>query len=243
MRVQLIHGEAFAELLAMADESVDAVITDPPYSSGGAFRADRMQSTDTKYVTTGQIMRRPDFEGDNRDQRGYLAWATLWLTECLRVLKPGRAALIFSDWRQLPTTTDAIQAAGFIWRGIVAWDKTEVARPNLGFSAQAEYIVWGTRGPADLGHGIYLPGVIRAATPRGDLRLHQTEKPLGLMERLVTIAPPDGLILDPFAGSGTTLAAARTQGRRAIGIELSDSYLEKAAVRLDQMTLTTQDAA
>ena len=55
-------------------------------------------------------------------------WATLWLSECWRLAKPGAPALVFSDWRQLPAMTDAVQAAGFEWRGIVVWHKPN-ARP------------------------------------------------------------------------------------------------------------------
>lgn len=235
--IKLLHGEALRVLRDMDDETIDLVIADPPYSSGGQYRGDRMQSTHTKYVQTDTIADRPDFAGDNRDQRSYLAWSTLWLSECLRLLKPGRLCLVFTDWRQLPTTTDALQAGGFIWRGIIAWDKTEAARPILGFSAQAEYLVWGSRGPIDLGVNVYLNGVLRAATPRGDARIHQTEKPLGLLEQLVAVAPPGGLVLDPFAGSGTTLAAALNRGRRGIGIEIDGDWVERAGIRLAQTSI------
>lgn len=223
----------------MEDESVDAVITDPPYSSGGALRSDRMRSTSAKYVQTSTLAaaRRPDFQGDTRDQRGYLAWCSLWLSECFRALKSGRAALVFTDWRQLPITTDALQAAGFVWRGVIVWDKTEASRPTLGFNSQAEYVVWGTRGPIDLGHDVYLPGVIRARTERGDDKWHQTAKPIGLMEHLVEIAPPGGLILDPFAGSASTLVAARNRGRLALGFEVDMTYVEIAGRRLAQESI------
>lgn len=234
--VELRHGDALLLLHEMEDESVDAVITDPPYSSGGMHRSDRMGSTGTKYVQTGTLARRPDFDGDARDQRGYLAWCSLWMAECLRIVKPGRPLLCFTDWRQLPTTTDALQAGGFVWRGVIVWDKTEASRPNLGFSNQCEYVVWGTRGPTDLGHDVYLSGLVRAPR-RQDEKWHQTDKPLGLMERLVEVVPPDGLILDPFAGSSTTLVAARNRGRRGLGFEISDDYLETSGKRLAQMSI------
>ncbi len=68
--------------------------------------------------------------------------------------------------------------------------------------------------------------------------LEPTEKPVGLLDPLIRYAcPPGGLVVDPFAGSGATLDAARCAGRRAIGIELREEAIEKAARRLSQMTL------
>lgn len=70
---------------------------------------------------------------------------------------------------------------------------------------------------------------------RGD---HPTEKPTGMIEPLMEYAcPPGGTILDPFAGSGSTLAAAKGTGRKAVGIEASEEYCERAAKRLAQDSL------
>lgn len=231
------HGDSLILLHEVEDESVDLVLTDPPYSSGGMFRGDRAaRTTGQKYVDTGALDQGTDFDGDTRDQRGFLAWASLWLAECWRTTKVGGSCLIFTDWRQLPTMTDAVQAGGFVYRGIVVWDKGGAGgKPRRGFRASAEFLVWGTRGA--FSDEVYLPGVVRATAPRSAVRLHQTEKPIGLLEQLVGACPPGGLVLDPFAGSGSTLEAARNKGRRALGFELNDHYIETAAKRLDQMSL------
>lgn len=159
----------------------------------------------------------------------------LWLSECARVLKDGAPVLLFTDWRQLPLTTDALQIAGFTWRGITVWDKTEGVRPQLGrFRNQAEYIVWGSKGNMPLDRRApVLPGVIRESVRRAD-KHHLTGKPTELMRQLVRICEAGGRVLDPFAGSGTTLVAAQLEGFEAVGIEMTDQY---AAVTRDRLTV------
>lgn len=221
--VTIYHGDAF-DVLPNLPDLVDALITDPPYSSGGMTRGDRMQKTVAKYVQTGQIIQRSEFTGDNRDQRSYLAWVSLWMTAARNAAKDGSAFALFTDWRQLPITTDAVQAGGWVWRGIGVWDKTPAARPQSGLSAQSEYVVWGTSGPNGIGD-IYLPGVYREASPRGVEKQHIAQKPAGVMRWLCALAPEGGTVLDPFMGSASTLFAAKSIGRRAIGIEIEERLL------------------
>lgn len=232
---EIHHGDALRVLPTLPAGSVDAVITDPPYSSGGAFRSDRTQTVHAKYVSSYSLAghQLAGFSGDNRDQRGYLAWSTMWLSECLRLLTPGGVCAVFTDWRQLPTTSDALQAAGLVWRGIVVWAKPNGRRVQGRWANTCEYLVWGTNGPRPLdalpgalvGHYVY-------SIPAAKDRHHPTEKPLDLMRQLVQIVPPGGTILDPFAGSGTTGVAALAEGRGFIGIELSDHYHRIAEARL-----------
>lgn len=236
--ITIYHGDSLWVLTEL-DTAVDALITDPPYSSGGNFRGDRMGSTVSKYVQTDTIMYRPEFSGDNRDQRSYLAWVSLWMAAVGSMATPGAMAAVFTDWRQLPTTTDAIQAGGWVWRGIGVWDKTEAARPNLGgMSAQAEYIAWGTWGPQTPSlNPVCLPGVLRAPAPRGEAKWHIAEKHIDVMRWLVKLCRPEGTVLDPFMGSGSTLRAAKDMGRKAIGIEIDEANCEIAVRRLAQEVL------
>lgn len=68
-------------------------------------------------------------------------------------------------------------------------------------------------------------------------KVHPTQKPVGLMKWCLSFAPDAKTILDPFAGSGTTLLAAKLEGRQAVGIEISERYCEIAANRLRQKVL------
>lgn len=226
------QGDCLDVLRAMPDASVDAVITDPPYSSGGAFRGDRTNATGDKYGGNRVAVQRADFAGDNRDQRSFSYWCALWLSECLRIAKPGAPVCLFTDWRQLPTTTDAMQAGGWVWRGIAPWDKTEGVRPVMGrFRAQCEYVVWGSAGAMPLREDVgVLPGVFRTPVLQAD-KHHQTGKPSALMAQIARIVPPDGIVLDPFFGSGSTGVGALRAGRRVIGIEKTDAYYPIAVER------------
>ncbi len=229
----LLRGEALAVLAALPNASVDAILTDPPYSSGGFTRGDRQEPVRKKYVQTGTKVRRPDFAGDGRDQRSFRYWCALWMAECLRVAKPGAPICVFTDWRQLPSTSDAIQAGGWVWRGIVVWDKTEAARPHIGrFASQCEYVVWGSAGalPERAEVGV-LRGVIREPVHPRD-KHHLTGKPTAVMQALARVCVPGGIVLDPFAGSGTTGVGALLQGRRFVGIELAAEYAAIARERL-----------
>lgn len=229
-RVTLLGGDALAILAALPDASVDALITDPPYSSGGQYKTDRMASTSAKY-SSAEVDRNDDFSGDNRDQRSFLMWMNLWLGEARRIVKPGGVLLMFTDWRQLPISTDAVQVGGWIWRGIVPWAKT-IARPQVGrFTASCEYVVWGSNGAMPLERGVpALPGFYTGNAPQK--REHQTQKPVDVMRELVKICPEGGTVLDPFMGSGTTGVAAVLEGRRFVGVEMVDHYQQVAQRRI-----------
>ena len=229
----VVERDALAVLSELPDAVVEAVITDPPYSSGGMFRGDRAMGVKTKYVQTGQEAGAgecAEFSGDNRDQRSFCYWCALWMGELLRVTVPGGVLATFTDWRQLPTMTDAVQCGGWIWRGIVPWVKPAY-RPTMNrFSSQCEYVVWATNGPRPLEGGPPLPGFYESNSPRE--KEHITQKPVDVMRSLCRVAPEQGIILDPFAGSATTAVAAILEGRRAICCEIVPEHADTARRRL-----------
>lgn len=234
--VTIYHGDFMDILPTLA--GVDAVITDPPYSSGGMYRGDRAMTTRDKYTSTGaEAKYAAAFSGDNRDQRSFALWCSFWLGYCLRASNAGAVLAMFSDWRQLPTVTDALQTGGWVWRGVAGWAKP-TARPVPDRMRQAlEFIAWGTKGarvcrPHETAR--YHAGLYHQSAPSGKGRLHATEKPVELLEDLVAMAPPGGLVLDPFMGSGSTGEACIRTGRRFIGVEVDAHYFEVARRRLER---------
>lgn len=230
--VSLYRGDCLTILPTL--QGISALATDPPYSSGGMVRGDRMQSTRDKYQQSDVIIEHPDFTGDNRDQRGFVAWAALWLTYAMDAMEPGGMACLFSDWRQLPAMSDALQAGGFVWRGIVPWNKVQARPMPNRFKAQCEYLIWGTKGPRDFStdSATYHPGIFEENTPSMKDRVHTTQKPVAVMEKIVAVAPAGGVVLDPFMGSGTTGVACIRTGRKFIGIEKDPVYFEIAKKRI-----------
>lgn len=230
------RGDSLSIMRSLPADSVDAVVTDPPYSSGGLHAGSRARKPSEKYVHGGTKRVYPEFFGDNRDQRSFGIWSSVWMAEAYRITRQGGYLLCFTDWRQLPITSDAAQVAGWTWKGIVVWDKTEGTRPSRGwFRSQSEFVVGAVKG--SLGQEQTrdvkdcLPGVFRESV-RSSTKLHMTGKPVGLMENLLRVLPENSRVLDPFAGSGTTLIAARNLGHTSIGIEMSPDYCSVIASRL-----------
>jgi site-specific DNA-methyltransferase (adenine-specific) len=237
----LIRGDSLRALPRLRKAGITDVMTDPPYSSGGTYRTNRTLATSRKYQGPEARGLYPEFLGDHRDQRGFTHWSALWTGLCRELVRPGGHLCAFTDWRQLPATTDAVQAGGWLWQGLSVWDKTEGARPRKGgYRAQSEFVVWATNGEL-IKEGPCAPGVFRMAA-QCEKKQHIAGKPTALMTALLTIC--GDTILDPFMGSGTTGVAAVRSGRRFIGIEMDPAYFEIARKRIaDAQGISQGEAA
>ena len=217
------NGDALAILANLPDQSVDAILTDPPYSSGGATLSAKQADPASKYQSNSTRRYYPPMLGDAKDQRSWIMWSMLWLGECWRIAKEGAPLMVFTDWRQLPALTDAIQGAGWRWLGIVPWDKRS-ARPQIGrFRQQCEFVVFGSKGRLAAPSRSCLPGLYSYPVVAAQ-KVHLTSKPVALMRDLLAITQPGGTVLDPFMGGGSTGVACQESGRRYVGIELSTEY-------------------
>jgi site-specific DNA-methyltransferase (adenine-specific) len=232
--VTLYLGDCMDVLPTLESGSVDAVIIDPPYSSGGMFRGDRTQKTVAKYVQNDSLnTMRIDFSGDNRDQRAYLAWCSLWFSACKAASHDGAIACCFSDWRQIPILTDAIQCGGWVWRGVATWWKPGIRMQRGRFSSSAEYVIYASLGVAF--DGKESPQNVYKSNPvKGNDKCHIAEKPIDVVSWVMSVAVEGCTVLDPFMGSGTTGVAAVQSGRKFIGIEIEPKYFEIAKKRISE---------
>ena len=229
--ITFFHGDCLLRLKELSTESVDAVLTDPTYSSGGLSLAVKQQAPAKKYQLSGTKKSYPPMLGDNKDQRSFTVWAILWLSECWRIARDGAPLMVFTDWRQLPSVTDAIQGAGWLWLGIVPWNKRS-CRPSIGrFRQQCEYVVFGSKGKLKAETSKCLPGLYdHPVIPQH--KVHITGKPVDLFAELLEASRPGGTVLDPFIGGGTTALAALKTGRKCIGVELSKDYFDLSVGRI-----------
>lgn len=230
---EVYRAESLSWLDSIPSSVAYGIVTDSPYSSGGAFRGDRVSATNAKYISSSHLANYDhEFAGDNRDQRSWAFWTELWMRKAYRVARTGGVMVSFVDWRQLATMTDAVQAAGWVLRGIVPWDKTESSRPTTGrFRAQCEYIVWASKGELPLSRDApVLPGCLRFSVGRN--KTHPTEKPVDMLRVACRIVERGGLIVDPFAGSGAHGEAALLEGHPFLGCEIVPAYAEAADARV-----------
>ena len=161
-RWSILHGDSLQIIRQFEPNSFDAIITDPPYASGGSSQTTKNRSTSEKYSSMSKEKALPDFDSDQMDQLSWMFWTAAWLQDARRIAKPGAPVCLFIDWRQLPAMTLALQWAGWTWRGVAVWDKV-ASRPQKGrFRQQSEYIVWGSNGKMPLERNVgCLPGVFR----------------------------------------------------------------------------------
>lgn len=237
--MKLMQGDCLELIETLEDGLIDLVLTDPPYSSGGLFAGDRKKKTSSKYTDKKYegASRFPDFSGDNMDQRSFTEFMRMVLAKCRKKTKAEGICAVFTDWRQLPAMTDAFQMAGWVYRGIVVWNKGNARNIPGRFRQDCEFVIWGTNGgkSVDWTPGfVAFPGIYNEKSVASTKKHHQTEKPIGLLEKLVAIAPEDGTVMDVFMGSGSTGVACVNTGRNFIGMELNEKYFEIAKQRIEE---------
>ena len=108
----ILHGDTLRILPHFQPGSFSALITDPPYASGGWTQTEKNRTTNQKYSSMSGEKALPDFLGDQKDQRSWTRWMAEWLFEAWKICKDGAPVCLFIDWRQLPSITDALQWAG-----------------------------------------------------------------------------------------------------------------------------------
>jgi DNA modification methylase len=234
--VRVICSDCLDPIVGMPSvpsRSVHAIVTDPPYCSGGATEAGRANAP-------GQGLRSETLRGgrfawfaaDNMTTQG-LVWL---MRECAvqwsRMLVDGGSAIVFCDWRMFPILAPAMESSGLRYQNLIVWDKGSMGL-GRGFRMRHELAIHLTNGvgsyyAADVGN------VIQGKRVREGDREHATQKPVDVLSEIVrTVAPEGGMVADPFAGSGSVGVACKAIGRDFIGWELSAENVAIAERRIN----------
>lgn len=202
-------GDSTQIMAGFPAQSIDFILTDPPYLVGFTDRSGR------------------SIANDKNDD-----WVSPASREMFRVLKRDSLAVSFYGWNRVDTFMAAWKAAGFRVVGHIVFTKPYASKSAfVGYQHESAYVLAKGR-PA-------LP-----AAPLPDVlpweytgnRHHPTEKPVSALQPLIeSFSRPGDIVLDPFAGSGSTCVAAELAGRRWIGIELLEQYHTAGLRRLNSL--------
>lgn len=244
MNHRIITGDCLEVLKTIDSESVDLVIADPPYNIGVDYgrgpAADRVKNYDV--------------------------WCASWISLCCRALRPTGSLWVISGQEHCAHIDIAIQAAGMTMRNRVTWHETFGVYCHNKFGRCSRPIFYAVKSKDFTFHRevVTVPSARqekygdRRATPGGKIMGDvwevprvcgtfkervpgvPTQLPSALVSRIIGVSSSIGdTVLDPFAGSGTTVAVAKQMGRHAVGIELSAEYSSIAERRVSSARSAT----
>jgi len=206
---QILHGDCIEVMHQMPASSVDFILTDPPY-----------------------LVNYRDRDGRTIQNDADDTWLKPAMAEAYRVLKQDRVAVMFYGWTKVDAFFEAWRSAGFQPVGHIVFRKSYSSKSRfLRYQHEQAFLLAKGRPP--------LP-----KHPLGDVmempysgnKLHPTQKPVAALAPLVrSFTLPCELVFDPFAGSGSSCAAALLTGRRYLGIEMDSEYFHQASARLERV--------
>ena len=243
----ILKGDCVAALNRLPEKSVDVVFADPPYNlqlEGDLHRPDQSKVDAV------------DDAWDRFDSfAAYDAFTRAWLLAVRRVLKPNGTIWVIGSYHNIFRVGALMQDLGFWILNDVVWRKTN-PMPNFRgrrFQNAHETLIWASRDQASKGYTFnydamkasnddvqmrtdwlfpICTGAERLKTAEGG-KVHPTQKPEALLARVMMASSrPGDVILDPFFGSGTTGAVARRLGRRFVGCEREQVYIDAATARI-----------
>ena len=229
--IELKHESCFEYLKKLPDNSVDLVLIDPPYE---VSRDTNFESGEPSGKDTDIFRVTMDF-GDW--DKCFTGLSTV-ISECYRVLKKSGTLICFYDIWKISDLKEYFDNAKFKQLRLIVWEKTNPVPINSKINYltnSREIAVCGVKGGKPVFHSEYDNGVYRFPICHEKGRFHPTQKPLNLIKALIEKHSNTGdLVLDCFAGSGTTAIACIETDRNFIGCEINKDYYEKAQLRIKQ---------
>lgn len=221
VETNILLGDCNLLLHNLLPNSIDLVLTDPPYNIS---RANGFKSMGRQGLDFG------DWDKD-QDILSYITMVSV-------VLKPGGSFIVFNDWKNLGDISKVSESVGLSTKDIIRLEKTNPfpRNTNRRYVCDYEFAVWFTKGKGWVfnkqNETPYLRPKFYAPTVKGE---HPTQKNLKLIEDLIKIHSNEfDVVLDPFMGSGTTGVACAKLNRSFVGFELDEAYFKIAKRRINE---------
>lgn len=221
-------GNCLDLILQVPDNSIDLVLTDPPYKivSGGC--------TTIKHATSGVLNGRLNTTKNGTMFSHNDIEFKKWLPQVYRVLKDNSHCYIMINGRNLSELQRYSENVGFVYQNLLVWDKGNVT-PNKWYMNRCEFILMLRKGKAKNINNMGTSTLLTIPNIKGR-KQHPTEKPINLLKILIENSTKENdIVLDPFIGSGSTCIASVMTNRHYIGFELEQKYFSMACKRLDEI--------
>jgi len=247
---KIIQGDCLEIMKEIPDNSIDLVLTDPPYMISSSLKI-RRQRNPMKFAKKWKFKGKDiNYEFGDWDifetMTDYLNFTEQWFKECIRVLRKGGHIVSFFDKHKLSYLVHWAEELNVKTRQCLFWIKSNPVPQarKVAFMSAVELSYWGTKETTErkfatfnyqLGqHPDYIIAPICSGKERHQFGFHPTQKPEKVIEWIMSYLSNKGdIILDPFVGSGTTAVVAKKLGRNYIGIELKPEYVKIAEARLN----------
>jgi site-specific DNA-methyltransferase (adenine-specific) len=237
---KIIYGDCLEIMPYIPDNSIDLVLTDPPYMiSQKGLRIDRTKIENRSLRRKGKKSKELNYDFGKWDyfesREEFLLWTEKWVKECFRVLKDTGNFVSFFSKSEISHFEDILNKYGHV-RQTIVWHKTNPVPQifKVGFMSSVEFMSWATKQKGakhtfnyQLGqHHNFIETPICMGNER---KAHPTQKPSKAINWLIEyLSNPGDIVLDPFVGTGTTSITCKKLGRKYTGIEISKEYCEIA---------------
>ena len=226
--IELLNDDCLTILKDISTNSIDLVITDPPYklnkttgSMTSSSKSDRWQGNLRAGDKTANITNVIQFSE--------------WLPEIYRILKENSHCYIWVNDKNLVDLCNEAEKVGFRLHNILVWKKNNCT-PNRWYMKNCEFIIFLHKGKSFPIKNLGDAQLFECDNINGKDKLHPTQKPITYLERLILNSSNElDTVLDPFMGSGSTGVACINTNRKFVGIELDNTYYEIAKNRIQEV--------
>ncbi len=249
MEINKIHClDVIEGLKKIKDNSVDCIITDPPFNISEAGKDISRKSMSSSMFKRNSNIKKDFGKWDRMEEDEFYKFTNQWFCECSRVLKDGGWFFSFFSKERTGYFTNPVGGFfannGFKTRTIISWHKTNPTPSfrKMNFLSSCEFIIVGSKGSSRIPNFLMQKEMHNffetANSSAYGKTKHPTEKPEKLIEWLVKIGSKEKeVVLDCFIGSGTTAVVCKRLNRDFIGIEKDSKYIDMANKRLSQKTM------